>query len=108
MVVFGEPAARVRPGDLVRQCDRTIAASGSAVSLSDGIYEAPSPAGELWGRDRLQATLERHRTHTLAHSIGDTMTTARQWLGGDIFPDDVALLGVEVLDGGSASAKEKS
>ena len=76
--------------------------------LSDGIYEAPSPTGELWGRDRLQATLERHRTHTLAHSIGDTMTTARQWLGGDIFPDDVALLGVEVLDGGSASAKEKS
>ena len=33
------------------------------------------------------------------------MTTARQWLGGDIFPDDVALLGVEVLDG---AAKEKS
>ena len=32
MVVFGEPAARVRPGDLVRQYDRTIAASGSSVS----------------------------------------------------------------------------
>ena len=75
--------------------------------LSDGIYEAPSPTGELWGRDRLQATLERHRTHTLAHSIGDTMTAARQWLGGDIFPDDVALLGVEVLDS-AAPAKEKS
>jgi len=34
------------------------------------------------------------------------MATARLWLGGDIFPDDVALLGVEVLDG-SASATEK-
>ena len=74
--------------------------------LSDGIYEAPSPTGELWGRDRLQATLETHRTHTLAHSIGEAMATARLWLGGDIFPDDVALLGVEVLDG-SASATEK-
>ncbi|MCE7975941.1 MAG: hypothetical protein DYH03_01965 [Nitrospira sp. NTP1] len=32
--------------------------------LSDGIYEAPSPTGELWGRDRLQATLEAHRSHS--------------------------------------------
>ncbi len=67
--------------------------------LSDGIYEAPSPTGELWGRARLQATLEGHRTRTLVHSITDTMATAHEWLGGDIFPDDVALLGLERLEG---------
>ncbi len=66
--------------------------------LSDGIYEAPSPTGELWGRDRLQATLEAHRSHSLGQSIADTMATARQWLAGEIFPDDVALLGLEMLD----------
>ncbi len=67
--------------------------------LSDGIYEAPSPAGELWGRPRLQATLEEHRNHSLGQCIAMTMATARQWLDGDIFPDDVALLGLEVLEG---------
>ena len=34
---------------------------------------------------------------SLAQSIEETMITARQWLGGDIFPDDVALVGLEVL-----------
>jgi sigma-B regulation protein RsbU (phosphoserine phosphatase) len=66
--------------------------------LSDGIYEAPSPVGELWGRDRLQASLEAKQTRSLAQSIEETMITARQWLGGDIFPDDVALVGLEVLN----------
>ncbi len=67
--------------------------------LSDGIYEVPSPTGELWGRPRLQTTLEAHRNHSLGQSIAETMAAARQWLTGDTFPDDVALLGLEVLDG---------
>lgn len=66
--------------------------------LSDGIYEAPSTTGELWGRQRLQATLEEHRSSSLVHSITETMAIAHQWLGGDIFPDDVALLGLEIQD----------
>lgn len=66
--------------------------------LSDGIYEAPSATGELWGRSRLQDTLEAKRRGTLENSIHETITTARQWLGGDIFPDDVALVGLEVLE----------
>jgi Serine phosphatase RsbU, regulator of sigma subunit len=66
--------------------------------LSDGIYEVPSATGELWGRPRLQDTLLTKRRQTLENSISETITTARQWLGGDIFPDDVALLGLEVLE----------
>lgn len=73
--------------------------------FSDGIYEAPSPAGELWGRERLQASLEAHRSHSLAQSIAGTMATARQWLAGDVFPDDVALLGLEMLE--SATCKKE-
>lgn len=75
--------------------------------FSDGIYEAPSPTGELWGRDRLQATLEAHRSQSLGQSIADTMAAARQWLAGDIFPDDVALLGLEMLES-PMSPKERS
>ena len=37
--------------------------------LSDGIYEAPSPTGELWGRTRLQRHLETKRHHGLENSI---------------------------------------
>lgn len=70
--------------------------------LSDGIYEAPSTTGELWGKPRLQATLEEHRSSGLVHSITETMAIAHQWLGGDIFPDDVALLGLEIQDRSTA------
>jgi sigma-B regulation protein RsbU (phosphoserine phosphatase) len=65
--------------------------------LSDGIYEAPSATGELWGKTRLQDSLDGKRCRTLENSISETITTARQWMGGDIFPDDVALLGLEIL-----------
>lgn len=65
--------------------------------MSDGIYEAPSSTGELWGRTRLQNTLEAHGHLALEQCIGETMATARQWLAGETFPDDVALVGLEVL-----------
>jgi sigma-B regulation protein RsbU (phosphoserine phosphatase) len=64
--------------------------------LSDGIYEAPSPAGELWGRTRLQDTLQDCGDVPLERSVERTIAAARQWLGGHIFPDDVALLGLEL------------
>ena len=64
--------------------------------LSDGIYEAPSSAGELWGRTRLQDTLQDHRDVPLERSVERTIAVAHQWLGGHIFPDDVALLGLEL------------
>ena len=66
--------------------------------LSDGIYEAPSSNGELWGRTRLQKALEKHHHVTLEQTIERTIITARQWLGGQVFPDDVALLGLEMLE----------
>lgn len=75
--------------------------------LSDGIYEAPSAGGELWGRPRLQEALEANRRRALEDSIDHTIATARQWLGGDTFPDDVALVGLEVLDE-SGSARSRS
>jgi sigma-B regulation protein RsbU (phosphoserine phosphatase) len=66
--------------------------------LSDGIYEAPSSTGELWGRTRLQTALQDHHHVTLEQSVERTITEARQWLGSDVFPDDVALLGLELLE----------
>ena len=74
--------------------------------LSDGIYEAPSSTGELWGRTRLQDALESKRALGLEQCIGETMAMARQWLGGEIFPDDVALVGLEVLEDSVPARRE--
>lgn len=64
--------------------------------FSDGIYEAPAPNGELWGRTRLQEMLQSSRTMDLAACIDHTIGVARQWHESDHFPDDVALLGLEI------------
>jgi sigma-B regulation protein RsbU (phosphoserine phosphatase) len=64
--------------------------------FSDGLYEAPSVNGELWGRSRLEESLIAHRRHGLAACVTRTIEAARHWQGSDRFPDDVALLGLEI------------
>jgi sigma-B regulation protein RsbU (phosphoserine phosphatase) len=72
--------------------------------FSDGLYEAPSMNGELWGRTRLEERFITHRRHSLADCINQTIRAARDWQGLDRFPDDVALLGLEI--GGLALCSE--
>jgi sigma-B regulation protein RsbU (phosphoserine phosphatase) len=67
--------------------------------FSDGIYEAPNESGELWGRQRLQAALESQRTIPIENCIRETIESARHWLGGAVFSDDVALAGIEISRG---------
>jgi sigma-B regulation protein RsbU (phosphoserine phosphatase) len=76
--------------------------------LSDGIYEAPSATGEPWGRPRLQDVLEANRGRTLENSIRHTIAAAKHWLGGETFPDDVALIGLEVMDQAMPSRSRSS
>jgi sigma-B regulation protein RsbU (phosphoserine phosphatase) len=64
--------------------------------FSDGLYEAPSMNGELWGRTRLEERFIAQRRHGLADCINQTIRAARDWQGVDRFPDDVALLGLEI------------
>ena len=64
--------------------------------LSDGLYEAPSPAGELWGPARLQRTIGELEHRPLSEIIDRTVEAAVRWLGHDHFPDDVAVMGFEL------------
>jgi sigma-B regulation protein RsbU (phosphoserine phosphatase) len=64
--------------------------------FSDGLYEAPASNGEMWGRARLETTVVAHRRRALAHCVSRTIEDARGWLGAEQFPDDVALLGLEI------------
>lgn len=64
--------------------------------LSDGLYEAPSPTGELWGKARLGEAVQQRSRLPLDQVISEIIASARQWLQKDQFPDDVAMMGLEM------------
>jgi phosphoserine phosphatase RsbU/P len=64
--------------------------------LSDGLYEVPNSEGELWGRGRLEETIRALGRCPLAEVVSHTIDAATRWLGHDQFPDDVALMGIEL------------
>ena len=72
-----------------------IEAGDRVVLMSDGIYEAPAPTGELWGTARLEATLKTYRSSPLGEALPALMAEAERWHGAPVFPDDAALLGLE-------------
>lgn len=64
--------------------------------LSDGLYEFPAADGELWGQDRLETTIRTLGRQSLETVIAETIAEAVRWQGHEQFPDDVALMGVEI------------
>ncbi len=64
--------------------------------LSDGLYECPTADGELWGQDRLETTIRALGQQSLETVIAETIAEAVRWQGHEQFPDDVALMGVEI------------
>jgi sigma-B regulation protein RsbU (phosphoserine phosphatase) len=64
--------------------------------LSDGIYEAPSPTGEPWGRWRFQQAIETQKRLPLATTISHSFTEARRWQEQSDFLDDAAVVGLEL------------
>lgn len=74
-----------------------LATGDRLLVFSDGLYEARSPAGEIWGLERLQATAGALRTSSLTEVLRQTVQRARTWQQHDGFRDDAALLGLEVI-----------
>ena len=67
--------------------------------LSDGIYEVPSPSGELWGRERFQEVIDAGKQTSLSATIGSCFSAARGWRQARQFPDDAAVVGLELTGG---------
>jgi sigma-B regulation protein RsbU (phosphoserine phosphatase) len=65
--------------------------------LSDGVYEVPGPTGQLWGKRRLENAIRLRRDVPLTNVLAGIMSEASEWLGHDLFPDDAAIMGLEVL-----------
>ena len=66
--------------------------------LSDGLYEVPTSNGELWGQDRLEQTVHAFGHRSLSDVVSGTIEEAVRWQGHDHFPDDVALMGIELAE----------
>ncbi len=64
--------------------------------MSDGLFEVPSPSGELWGSARLQRTIGELGRRPLDEVIACAIGAAAHWHGNEWFPDDVAVLGLEL------------
>ena len=67
--------------------------------LSDGIYEVPSPDGELWGRERFQGMIDAGKQTSLSATIASCFSAARGWQQAQHFPDDAAVVGIELTGG---------
>ena len=67
--------------------------------MSDGIYEVPSPSGELWGRGRFQGMIDAGKQTSLSATIASCFSAARDWQQAQHFPDDAAVVGIELTGG---------
>lgn len=71
--------------------------SGDRLYLfSDGLYEVQDPTGELWGQARLDETIRRFGEQPLTEVVSGTVAEAIRWQGHEQFPDDVAVMGLEI------------
>ena len=87
-----DPSARfTREHVSLEQADRLFL-------LSDGIYEVPSPTGELWGRGRFQGVIDAGKQTSISGTIASCFSAAREWQQAQHFPDDAAVVGIELIE----------
>jgi sigma-B regulation protein RsbU (phosphoserine phosphatase) len=85
------------PGTTYVSKQISIAPGDRLFLLSDGVYEVPGPTLELWGKRRLEEAIRLRRDVPLIELLADVMAEASQWLGHEHFPDDAAIMGLELL-----------
>jgi sigma-B regulation protein RsbU (phosphoserine phosphatase) len=66
--------------------------------FSDGIYEVFNGDNEIWGRQRLQASLVSLSTRPMKSGLKSLIQSSRSWQTDGVFGDDVALVGLELTE----------
>ena len=74
------------------QGQRVLAVGDMLALYTDGIVEAPDPAGTEFGEERLVALLGRHRTLDLDELVLRVMQEVETWTGGGLAHDDATLV----------------
>ncbi len=80
-----------------------LAAGDRLYLFSDGLPDAVSHDGELFGEARLLDVIARDRAQPLQNGIDALLDTVAQWQGSERPRDDISILGVELADTGKAS-----
>jgi serine phosphatase RsbU (regulator of sigma subunit) len=83
------------PDAVYRDHRLRLQAGGRLYFSSDGLFEAVSPEGVEFGRERALGSLRHHRHRSLSGRIGELIREVRDWSGRGL-RDDVSLLAVEL------------
>ena len=81
----------------VHECE--LAESSRILLFTDGVYEALNPAEELFGEERLAASVRRASGWPADRLLDAVLAEVRSFAGPGEFQDDMCLLTVELADG---------
>ncbi len=77
----------------------SLAGGDHMVMYTDGITEAPSPSGEMYGEERLYALLAEVSSAASARDVaGRILADVREWMGETEARDDITLMVLRVLE----------
>lgn len=74
---------------------RALPGGGSLVIVSDGIFEASNPAGEMFGIERMIDALDRHQACSPQEVLAALRASVKQWLGAIEAADDQTIVIVQ-------------
>ena len=85
-------ALGVRTGLTYPEDEITLGAGATVALYTDGLTEARNAAGELYGPERLEASLERCRTRPVRDTLEDVWSDVAAFRGESVPTDDATLL----------------
>ena len=99
-VVLGEKTwpTGFSPDEIYSTNSIRLASHDRLYVFSDGIYEVVNANDEIWGRERLQAALERLFTRPMKLGLKSLIHSSRAWQADGLFGDDVAVIGLELSE----------
>lgn len=77
-------------------CQGLMAPGDLFLFFTDGLYEANSPEGEEYGRDRLARAVQRHSGLSKERLLDQLVEEVQEFAQTEEFDDDVCLLAMEV------------
>jgi sigma-B regulation protein RsbU (phosphoserine phosphatase) len=76
----------------------SLGPGGMVAAMTDGVFEARSPSGELLGADRVARILEQHAGLGPPELIGKLQVAVQSWQEGDRPADDQTIVIVRRAD----------
>jgi phosphoserine phosphatase RsbU/P len=90
-----EPAAGLVADFVYSQRTEKIDFGDVFLGYTDGLIEACTPAGEIFGEERLREAIVRHTAQPVATLIERLLTEVQTFVGRPEFEDDVCVVAVE-------------